>query len=133
MVFFGEYSVSITDGGRVVVPKKIRENVKGDSFILTKGFDVCLAGYDKEDWNRRTQTFMEVSILEKENIEKKRFVFSGASEISIDDQGRFVIPKALLEFLNLKGEKVKIIGVGDHFEIWEANGWEEYLKALKKI
>jgi len=133
MVFFGEYTVSITDGGRVVVPKKIRENLKGDSFILTKGFDICLAGYDKEDWNKRTQSLMEISILEKENIEKKRFVFSGASEISIDEQGRFVIPKALLEFLHLTSSTVKIIGVGDHFEIWEANGWEEYLKTLKKI
>jgi len=133
MVFFGEYTVSITDGGRVVVPKKIRENLKGDSFILTKGFDVCLAGYDKEDWNKRTQSLMEISILEKENIEKKRFIFSGANEISIDEQGRFVIPKALLEFLHLSSGLVKIIGVGDHFEIWEANGWEEYLKTLKKI
>jgi len=133
MVFFGEYTVSITDGGRVVIPKKIRENLKGDSFILTKGFDVCLAGYDKEDWGKRTQSLMEISILEKENIEKKRYIFSGANEISIDEQGRFVIPKALLEFLNLSGGLVKIIGVGDHFEVWEVDAWEDYLKTLKKI
>jgi len=133
MVFFGEYTASITDGGRVVIPKKIRENLKGDSFILTKGFDVCLAGYDKEDWGKRTQSLMEISILEKENIEKKRYIFSGANEISIDEQGRFVIPKALLEFLNLSGGLVKIIGVGDHFEVWEVDAWEDYLKTLKKI
>ena len=50
MVFFGEYLVSFTAPGRVVIPKKIRELLKGDSFIVTKGFDFCLAGYDKEDW-----------------------------------------------------------------------------------
>lgn len=133
MVFFGEFTVSVTEGGRIVVPKKIRESLKGDSFILTKGFDICLAGYDKEDWIKRTQSLMEISILEKENIEKKRFIFSGASEISIDEQGRFVIPKALLDFLHLSGNAVKIVGVGDHFEIWEAKAWEEYLKILKRI
>lgn len=133
MVFFGEYTVSITEGGRVVVPKKIRENLKGDVFILTKGFDICLAGYDKEDWLRRTNDLMRVSILEKQDIEKKRFIFSGANEIAIDDQGRFVVPKALLEYLNLSGRELKIIGVGDHFEIWDLKKWQDYLKTLKKI
>lgn len=133
MVFFGEFSVSVTEGGRVVIPKKIRENLKGETFILTKGFDLCLAGYDKEDWLKRTQSLMDVSILDKENIERKRLIFSGAAEISIDDQGRFVLPKALLQYLNFTGETLKIIGVGDHFEIWDEKKWEEYLKTLRKI
>lgn len=128
MVFFGEYSISVTEGGRVAIPKKIRENLKGDMFILTKGFDVCLAGYDKDDWNKRSQSLMEVSLLDKENIDKRRMLFSGANEIVIDDQGRLVIPKALSEFMGLTGDKVKIIGVGDHFEIWDETKWRDYLE-----
>lgn len=128
MVFFGEYSISVTEGGRVAIPKKIRENLKGDMFILTKGFDVCLAGYDKADWNKRSQSLMEVSLLEKDNIDKRRMLFSGANEIVIDDQGRLVIPKALSEFMGLTGDKVKIIGVGDHFEIWDETKWTDYVK-----
>lgn len=131
MVFFGEYTVSVTEGGRVAIPKKIRENLKGDMFILTKGFDICLAGYDKDDWNKRSQSLMEVSLLDKENIDKRRMLFSGANEIVIDDQGRLVIPKALSEFMGLKGDKVKIIGVGDHFEIWDEKRWSQYMKAVE--
>lgn len=133
MVFFGEYTVSLTDGGRMVIPKKIRENLKGNSFILTKGFDKCLAGYDKDDWFQRTKELLTVSLLDKENIEKKRFIFSGATEVVIDEQGRFVIPRSLFSFLEVKGNTVKIIGVGDHFEIWDEEKWSEYLKNLKKI
>lgn len=133
MVFFGEYTVSLTDGGRMVIPKKIRENLKGNSFILTKGFDKCLAGYDKDDWFQRTKELLTVSLLNKENIEKKRFIFSGATEVVIDEQGRFVIPRSLFSFLEVKGNTVKIIGVGDHFEIWDEEKWSEYLKNLKKI
>lgn len=131
MVFFGEYTVSVTEGGRIVIPKKIRESLKGDVFILTKGFDICLAGYDREDWNRRTADLLQASILERENIEKKRYIFSGASEVSIDEQGRFVIPKALLQFLQLSSASVKIVGVGDHFEIWDETKWNKYLKKVK--
>lgn len=127
MVFFGEYIISITDGGRIVIPKKIRENLKGDIFVLTKGFDECLSGYDKDDWEKRTQELISVSLLNKENIEKKRLVFAGATYVNIDDQGRFVIPKALLELINIDKDTVSIIGVGEHFEIWNTQKWKQYI------
>lgn len=130
MVFYGEYTVSVTEGGRMVIPKRIRENLKGDTCILTKGFDTCLAGYDKNDWERRASELLSVSLLEKEHIEKKRLVFSGAHYVGIDEQGRFVIPKGLLEFVGIS-EKMVIIGVGDRFEIWSLSRWREYSEEMK--
>lgn len=130
MVFFGEFTVSVTEGGRIAIPKKIRENLKGDVFVLTKGYDVCLAGYDREDWHKRTSELMSVSLLDKEHIEKRRMLFSGANEIVIDDQGRLVIPKALVQFMGLKNDKVTVVGVGDHFEIWDESAWHDYLKKI---
>lgn len=130
MVFFGEYLNSVTDGGRVAIPKKIRENLKGDMFMLAKGFDTCLAGYDHDDWQARSQDLMSVSLLDKENIDKRRMLFSGAHEITIDEQGRLVIPKALTEYMGLTGDKVKIIGVGDHFELWDETKWHDYTQRV---
>lgn len=125
MVFFGEYLVSFTAPGRVVIPKKIRELLKGDSFIVTKGFDFCLAGYDKEDWEARSKELISVSLLDKTDINKRRLLFSSTMHIEIDGQGRFVIPKPLLSFAELK-DKVLIIGVGDHFELWNPEKWSGY-------
>jgi len=125
MVFFGEYLVSFTAPGRVVIPKKIREFLKGDAFIVTKGFDFCLAGYDKEDWESRSKELINVSLLDKTDINKRRLLFSSTMYIDIDIQGRFVIPKSLLQFAELK-DKVFIIGVGDHFELWNPEKWREY-------
>lgn len=130
MAFFGEYEVSLTEGGRIVLPKKIRENLKGDKFVLTKGFDVCLAGYDKDDWDVRSKDLLSMSLLDKENIDRRRFMFSGANYIGVDEQGRFVIPRSLMSFMGLKQGGVKIVGVGDHFEIWESGSWSKYLKKI---
>lgn len=130
MVFFGEYAVSFSAPGRIVLPKKLRELLKGNIFILTKGFDFCLSGYDKEDWELKARELLNVSLLEKENLEKRRFLFSSAVYLEIDDQGRFVIPRHLLSYGELK-EKVLIIGVGDHFEIWSEERWEKYKKESK--
>lgn len=114
-----------------MIPKRIRENLKGDTCVLTKGFDACLAGYDKDDWERRANELLSVSLLEKEHIEKKRLVFSGAHYVGIDEQGRFVIPKGLLEFVGTSTDKMVIIGVGDRFEIWNASRWKEYSGEMK--
>lgn len=131
MAFFGEYEVSLTEGGRIVLPKKVRENLKGSTFILTKGFDICLAGYDKADWQERSQEFNQVSLVDTTDIEKRRLLFSGASEVETDDQGRFVVPKALLQFIGLNSAIAIVIGVGDHFEIWEKSAWTKYLAKNK--
>ena len=124
MVFVGEFQVSFTGVGRIVLPKKIRELLKGNNFIVTKGFDKCLAGYDKHDWEDRASELLQVSLLEQENLQKRRFVFSSASSLEIDEQGRFVIPRSLLEYAGLD-KKVTIIGVGDHFEIWNEQSWKQ--------
>ncbi len=130
MVFFGEYQVSFSAPGRLVLPKKLRELLKGNTFILTKGFDLCLAGFDKEDWENRAKDLLQVSLLEQENIEKRRFVFSSVVYPEIDEQGRFIIPKNLMIHSGLNNKAV-IIGVGDHFEIWDQDKWEQYNKQIK--
>lgn len=130
MVFFGEYQVSFTGAGRIVLPKKIRELLKGNSVVITKGFDNCLSGYDKQDWEGRAQELMSVSLLEKEHIEKRRFLFASTVYLDIDDQGRLVLPKNLLNYAGFK-DKAMIVGVGDHFEIWEVEKWNAYIGEIQ--
>lgn len=130
MVFFGEYQVSFSAPGRIVLPKKLRELLKGNVFVLTKGFNSCLSGYDKDDWESRAKELLSVSLLDKENIEKKRVLFSSAVYLEIDEQGRFVVPKNLLAYGQLS-QKVVIAGVGDHFEIWEQTKWQNYISEVK--
>ena len=130
MVFFGDYLVSFSAPGRVVLPKKIRELLKGNIFILAKGFNFCLAGFDKDVWEEKAKELVNVSLLENENLEKRRFLFSSTVYLEIDDQGRFVIPKNMLDFSSLRN-KVQIIGVGDHFEIWNPENWVKYSKSNK--
>jgi len=127
MVFYGEYLISSSGAGRFLLPKKIRELLKGSIFILTKGFDNCLNGYNKEEWEKRTLNFFKEPIITKEQLIKQRFIFSSLVYIEIDRQGRFVIPKNLINYANLE-EKIVIIGAGDHFEIWKPENWEKFQK-----
>jgi MraZ protein len=128
MMFLGEYEVSFTAPGRVVLPKKLREAINKDVVVLTKGANQCLAGYEPVAWDKITESLMNNPLTDNVNLDKKRFLFSATSYVEIDDQGRFVIPRALLQFAGLN-EKAVIIGVGDHFEIWNEISWAAYISS----
>ena len=130
MVFFGEYQINFSGSGRLLLPKKVRDLIKGNVFILTKGFGNYLSGYDKDDWEKRASELLNPSLLQPTDMDQRRSIFSALAYLEIDDQGRFVIPKNLLEYGQLK-EKAVVIGVGDHFEVWDAKKWEEYTKNSK--
>jgi len=130
MVFFGEYQINFSGSGRLLLPKKVRELLKGNTFILTKGFGSCLSGYDKDDWEKRATELLNPSLLQPTDMDNRRYIFSSLVYLEIDEQGRFVVPKNLLEYSQLNGKAV-IIGVGDHFEIWDTKGWSEYSQKIK--
>lgn len=126
MVFYGEYSMNVTEGGRIALPKKIRDAVGGDVCVLTKGFDACLAGYGQQDWEGRSREFVARSLIDRTDMQLRRQLFSGASYMTLDDQGRCVIPENLMSYAKIQ-KRVIVAGIGDHFEIWSETLWNEYV------
>ncbi len=133
MLFVGEYRITFTGQSRIIIPKKIREALdNGKTFTLTKGLDSCLSGFRNSDWEMAAKELLSPSPLEMQKAEVKRHLFSSATILEIDDQGRIVIPKTLLDYAGLVNNAV-IIGVGDHFEIWQPQRWDKYQKKLDKF
>lgn len=133
MLFLGEYRVNYTGQGRIVIPKKIRDAIgKTSTFTLTKGYDRCLSGFRNEEWEKGATDLMSNSILEMKKVEMKRHLFSGAITLDIDDQGRIIIPKNLVEYADLTGEEAILIGVGTYFEIWNPEKWKTYSQEVEK-
>lgn len=133
MLFLGEFRVNFSGQGRFIIPKKVREALgKTKTFTLTKGFDRCLSGFRNEDWEKETVKLMGNTALEMQTAEMKRHFFSSAVILEIDDQGRVVVPKNLLDYANLKGKDVVMIGVGTYFEVWNTEQWIEYSKKIEK-
>ncbi len=131
MLFLGEYQVSFSGPGRLLLPKKMRELLKGTSFVLTRGFDNCLSGYDSVEYETKAKDVFGASILDSHKIAERRLLFASTVYVEIDEQGRFVIPKHLIEYASL-AKSVVIVGVGDHFEIWKDDSWEHYKKSTSQ-
>ncbi|MFZ2663889.1 MAG: division/cell wall cluster transcriptional repressor MraZ [Patescibacteria group bacterium] len=130
-MFLGEYQPNITEGSRLALPKKLREQVRGDELILSRGFEKCIFVYDKEDWVAEANKQVENPISDSKTRDLKRYMYAGAVESTIDTQGRVVLPNSLKEYADID-KKTAVIGAGDHIEIWDLSNWKERLEKISQ-
>lgn len=130
-MFLGEYNPSITEGSRIALPKKLREQIRGDEVVLSKGFEKCVFVYDKEDWIVEANKQVDSPINDKRTRDLKRYLYGSAVETPIDVQGRVVITPSLKEYAGLD-KKTIVIGAYDHVEIWDDESWKTHLEKISR-
>ncbi|MBU5254635.1 division/cell wall cluster transcriptional repressor MraZ [Tissierella praeacuta] len=123
-MFIGEYQHTLDTKGRIIIPSKFREEL-GEEFVMTKGLDNCLFVYPKEEWIILEEKLKTLPLTNRDARAFIRFFFSGASEGSLDKQGRVLIPANLREHSKLDKEAV-VIGVSTRMEIWSKEEWDDY-------
>jgi MraZ protein len=128
-MFLGEYQPNITEGSRIALPKKLRDQIHGDEVILARGFEKCIFLYDKEDWMTEANKQVENPITDSRTRDLKRYMFAGATESAVDAQGRLVLPANLKDYAGVD-KKTAVIGAGDHIEIWDWTAWEAHLQKI---
>ena len=124
-MLIGEYSHTIDNKGRMIVPAKFRVEL-GERFIVTKGFDGCLYGYSIDEWKSIEEKIKTLPLITGKDARNfTRFFFSSAIECELDSQGRILITQNLREHAGLVKEVV-VIGVSTRIEIWSKEKWEVY-------
>ncbi len=119
-MFYGEFNHTIDAKGRLFIPAKLREKL-GEEFMFSRGFDNCICIYPMEEWERFTEKIEELPLAKERHV--RRYFYAGASEGSVDSQGRVIISQKYRELAKLEKEVV-IVGNRSHLEIWSRDAWE---------
>jgi MraZ protein len=126
-MFLGEYKHQIDEKSRLRVPKAFKKAL-GKHFVVTKGTAGCLYVFTPDNVKTLLTDKLKETSLFDANIQKPiRALLSSAFEVTEDNQGRFLLPKALKQFASLSKDII-FIGVGTHIEIWDAKNWKNYLE-----
>ena len=124
-MFMGQYSHTIDEKGRIIIPAKIRNDL-GNNFIVTRGLDGCLFIYSNTEWTNIINKYKELpDSKDKRNF--MRVFLSGATICEYDKQGRINISQSLIDYANLTKECM-IVGVFDRLEIWSKENWDNFIK-----
>jgi len=123
-MFLGSYDYSIDDKGRLVIPSKFRNEI-GDTLYLMKGYDGCISIYKESDFQKALDNLQKLQFEREKARLHLRVLLETVVELTIDKAGRIQIPVKTLQKYTI-GKQVKVIGLLDHFEIWDNDAWEKY-------
>ncbi len=125
-MFRGRTDQTIDSKGRIILPVKFREILqkKYDSTLVVTNFDTFLIAYPTEEWITMEDKIKKMPSGNRQVRAFKRFIISGATECSVDKQGRILIPPSLKTYAQLEHEIVTA-GQIDHFEIWNRDRFYE--------
>lgn len=131
MRFTGNIDAKTDDKGRVFVPatfRKLLQQANLDSLILRKDiFQQCLVLYPENVWDAMVDAIAErTNPFDSKGRAAMRGFVAGAERISIDGNGRILIPRRYLESADIQGE-VRFIGMDDSIEIWNRQKAESLL------
>ncbi|MFH1186685.1 MAG: division/cell wall cluster transcriptional repressor MraZ [Candidatus Levyibacteriota bacterium] len=129
-MLIGQFEGTIGEKARVAFPKKFREEL-GDKLIITLGYENSLIVVSEENWKALLEGTEGKPFIQSETRETQRFLLGSASNVELDNKGRFILPSYLREFAEIKNEIV-FLGLSRYIEIWDKKRWEEYRKNLEK-
>jgi MraZ protein len=129
-MLIGQYDAKVDSKGRTALPKKFRQ-ILGEKLIVTLGYENSLIVVSEKNWKALLEGTQGRPFIESATRETQRFLLGGASNVELDDKGRFVLPSYLRNFGKIT-ENVVFIGLSRYVEIWDKTRWEEYQKHLEK-
>lgn len=129
MRFLGNIEAKTDTKGRAFLPATFRKilQVSGEeNLVLRKDvFQPCLVIYPESVWNEQLDNLR--SKLSRWNAKEQqiyRTFIADAIQLTLDGNGRFLIPKRLLKLADIE-QAIRFVGMGDTIEIWKCEEEEE--------
>lgn len=118
-VFQGASALNLDAKGRMSVPSRYRDALRNEAngeVTITKHPDGCLLLFPRPEW----EVFRgKVAALPMDAHWWRRIFLGNASDVEVDGAGRVLIAQELRQAAGLDRE-VMLLGMGSHFEIWDA-------------
>lgn len=119
LVFQGASALSLDAKGRFAVPARHRDALLAlcaGELTITRHPDGCLMVFPRPAW----ETFRDkVAALPMSAAGWKRVFMGNAMDVTFDGNSRVLISPELRAAAGL-GKEVMLLGMGSHFELWDA-------------
>ena len=122
--FTGQFAHSLDDKGRLTVPARLRGRL-GDHFVMTIAPpETCLALYPEATWSEFCAKLEAATRKDARYRSFVRHLFANTEEVSLDGQGRVMVPPPLREFAGIERDVV-LVGTLTRVEVWSSDHWSK--------
>ena len=120
-MFLGEFQHTVDQKGRLAIPAKFREEL-AEGAVVTRGLDKCLVIYPGSEWASLAERVSRLPQTQPNVRTLSRLLFSGAVDLSLDSQGRTILPQYLRKYAGIAAN-VAVIGLYQRIEVWGLEEW----------
>jgi MraZ protein len=122
----GTFPCNLDDKKAMTLPRAIRDQLGGtDTVLISPGPDRCLWLTNQAHLERLAQRLEQSPAREVDVRVFKRLYFAQTEKTALTADGRVAISERLAQFAGLHQEVV-LVGIDDHFELWDAARWRQY-------
>jgi MraZ protein len=122
ITFIGDFVCKPDSKGRIVLPSLFKKTMsvrEQQCFVVRKDlFDDCLVLVPYGQWMEEVKLLEEkLSSYRPKDRRLKRALYRSTAEVALDSNGRFLVPKRLMDMIGVDGEVV-LLGLGSGIELW---------------
>jgi MraZ protein len=126
-MFRGINAINLDSKGRMVMPTRYRSRLQdaaaGQVIVTIDTEEKCLLLYPLPEWEIIEQKIQGLPSLHKVSRRIQRLLIGHATEIELDNSGRFLLPPLLRDYAQID-KRVMLVGQGKKFEIWDEAQWQ---------
>ena len=130
MAFFtGEHECKLDAKGRLVLPARLKAvlpEASKKSIIIRKGFEPSLIIYSLHEFQNIYTRISSLNEFSSEQRKLKRKLFSSISQVDLDSNGRFLLPKGMIQHCNINKDVI-LVGMGNVIELWSPSNYNKNL------
>lgn len=118
-MFQGASSLNLDAKGRMSIPARHRDALTmqcGGQLTVTRHPDGCLLLFPRPTWEAHRE---QISAWPIQARDWKRIFLGNASDVDMDSAGRILLSPELRSAVAMQRD-VMLMGMGSHFEIWDA-------------
>lgn len=130
--FTGEFSCTLDTKNRLNVPSGIRKMISPDAnntLVFAPGFEKnTLILYPQDEWKILTNGFKQFKINDKAAQQFIRRFVGSAHTVTMDSQGRIMLPQRTLQLAQIKSD-ILFLGMVNKLEVWNPENYNAYTEA----
>lgn len=128
--FIGSFEHNLDAKNRLFVPAKFRDALTSTFVIkLLPSQYPCIQCFSKDEYDAYAASVL-AGLTDPVRQRKKQFeLYAGATEVTVDAQGRIMIPTASTQRAKIE-KAALVVGMGDHVEIWDPATFNAYYDAV---
>ncbi|MBF8246858.1 MAG: cell division/cell wall cluster transcriptional repressor MraZ [Rickettsia sp.] len=135
-LFLSKFINKIDKKFRVSIPSAYRNILSVNNainlIIYPSIKNKCIECCSQEYLERLFNAIKKIDPYTEERDAFETIILGSAYELTLDNEGRIIIPNNFVENFNLK-EHVSFIGKGEIFEIWNPQNLEKHIENSQKL